>query len=238
MVDRVCLEVCVDSVAGLTAAIDGGADRIELCSALSEGGLTPSAGLMHLAAKTPVPCYAMIRPRGGDFVFSTAECSVMEQDIAQVRAAGLAGVVLGAATSRDQLDLSVLSKLCHEAIGLGKTLHRVVDMLDDPVSAIQQAKSLGFERILTSGGAPSAPQGQAVITHMVRQAGRALSIMPGGGISPDIVLALLRHTGARDVHASCRVATKDREPHPILGSQFGVTDRATVSMMRDQIDQI
>jgi copper homeostasis protein len=238
MVDRVCLEVCVDSVAGLTAAIDGGADRIELCAALSEGGLTPSAGLMHLASKTPVPCYAMIRPRGGDFVFSTAECSVMEQDIAQVRAAGLAGVVLGAATSRDQLDLSVLSKLCHAAIGLGMTLHRVVDMLDDPVSAVQQAKSLGFERILTSGGAPSAPQGQAVITRMVRQAGRALSIMPGGGVSPDGVFDLLRQTGAREVHASCRNATQEGTPHPIFGAVSGITNQTTVSMMRHQIDQI
>ncbi len=144
------LEVCVGDPESLIAAIEGGADRIELCSALELGGLTPTPGLMALAARAPVPVYAMVRPRGGDFVFSSSEREAMRADIAGVRAAGLAGVVLGASPD-GTLDGETLADLVQASAGLGTTLHRAFDLVPDIGDAVETAVALGFERILTSG---------------------------------------------------------------------------------------
>ena len=128
---RVLLEVCIDSAQGLAAAIEGGADRIELCSALPLGGLTPSPGFMAFAARAPIPSYAMIRPRAGNFVFSKAEIDMMRGDIDAARAAGLAGVVLGANLESGALDEAGLWKLKEHAAGMGTTLHRAIDLVPD-----------------------------------------------------------------------------------------------------------
>jgi copper homeostasis protein len=146
------LEICVADAASLEAAIEGGADRIELCSALELGGLTPSPGLMRLAAQAPIPVYAMIRPRAGDFVFSAREGEIMLADIEAVGGAGLAGVVLGASLPDGRLDEALLSRLHGHARGLGTTLHRAFDLVPDRPAALEAAIALGFERILTSGG--------------------------------------------------------------------------------------
>lgn len=230
----ILLEVCVDSVAGLDAAVAGGADRIELCAALSEGGLTPSAGLMHAAAKAPVPVYAMIRPRGGHFCFSAAEAQVMLHDIAAARAAGLAGVVLGAATPAGALDTALLAQLTAAAGGLGTTLHRVIDTVRDPAQALDQAMALGFERVLTSGGARTAPDGTAQIAQLVAQARGRISIMPGAGVTADTVAELVATTGVQEVHASCRSAPSvDARSGLLPGDTAGpVTDPGRIGALR------
>lgn len=199
------LEVCVDTIEGALAAVRGGAGRIELCSALSEGGLTPSAGLMRAAAALPVPCYAMIRPRGGLFRFAAEEDAIMLADIAAAREAGLAGVVLGVQDAGGGLDLERLGRLVKAAGDLGKTLHRVIDVVPDPLTAVDQAADLGFERVLTSGAQPLAPDGVTLIAGMVRRAGDRLSVMPGCGLTPENVAAVIAATGAREVHAACSV---------------------------------
>eukprot|EP01035_Chromulina_nebulosa_P053998 gene53998-biopygen38388 len=119
----ILLEVCVDDIAGLEAAIAGGADRIELCTALAIGGLTPSAGLMSAAQRSPVPCYAMIRPRSGNFVYSPAELDVMTNDIYFAASAGLAGVVFGASHLDGRLDTEALITLCNAVGTMPRTLH-------------------------------------------------------------------------------------------------------------------
>jgi copper homeostasis protein len=200
----VLLEVCVDSAEGLAAAIAGGADRIELCSALDVGGLTPSKGLMALAAKAPLPVYAMIRPRAGDFVFDAASREVMLGDIDAARQAGLAGVVLGASLADGRLDVDLLRVLTERAEGLGQTLHRAFDLVPDAGEALEQAITLGFERILTSGLAVKAPDGVAVLRLLVDQADGRISIMAGSGITPANVADIVVAAGLRDVHASCR----------------------------------
>ncbi len=200
----VLLEVCVDSAEGLEAAIDGGAQRIELCSALDLGGLTPSKGLMALAAKAPVPVYAMIRPRAGDFVFDAASRDVMLADIDAARESGLAGVVLGASLPDGRLDFDLLAVLAKRADGMGWTLHRAFDLAPDPSSALEQAVELGFERILTSGQAAKATDGKAVLRRLVAQAEGRISIMAGSGITPVNVADVVIETGVREVHASCR----------------------------------
>ncbi|MET3925709.1 copper homeostasis protein CutC [Devosia sp. 2618] len=196
------LEVCVDDAAGLEAAIAGGADRIELCSALSVGGLTPLPGLMALAANAPVPVYAMIRPRSGDFVFSSAEMDMMRADIDLVRHYGLGGVVLGISREDGRLDAEALQNLIGHAQGLGLTLHRAFDLVPDFNAAIDTAVQLGFERILTSGGARSGVEGLTALEGIVAHAGDRISIMPGAGVNATNAGEILARLGVHEIHSS------------------------------------
>jgi len=201
--DRPTLEVCVDTPKGLAAAVSGGADRIELCAALSLHGLTPSPGLTAQAARGACPVYAMIRPREGDFVYGALDVEAMKRDIDAVRNAGLAGVVIGANRPSGELDGAVLRELIDHAKGLGVTLHRAFDLVPDFASALETAIDLGFERILTSGGERSAPLGAARLEELVAQAAGRISIMAGGGLNADNVADLIARTGVREVHGSC-----------------------------------
>lgn len=196
------LEICVDDADGLAAAIAGGADRVELCSVLELGGLTPQPGLMALAAGAPVPVRAMIRPRAGDFVYSEEEIDVMLADIAAARNAGLAGVVLGAGLPDGRLDRFVLETLAKAAGGLDLTLHRAFDLVPDIAEAVEIAVKLGFSRILTSGGARTAIEGRQGLAAAIAAAGGRISIMPGSGVSADNAAEFLP-LGVSELHASC-----------------------------------
>jgi copper homeostasis protein len=200
------LEVCVDTAEGLAEAVAGGADRIELCAALALGGLTPSAGLIALAAGSGVPVVAMIRPRAGDFVWSEPEVAMMEAEIAALRAAGLAGVVLGASLPDGRLDVPVLRRLVSAAAGQELVLHRCIDLVPDMAVALEEAVSLGFHRVLTSGGAVTAEAGALRIAALVTQAAGRISVMPGSGVTPGNA-AMLKGLGITDLHGSCSVAT-------------------------------
>ncbi|MGI4745549.1 MAG: copper homeostasis protein CutC, partial [Janthinobacterium lividum] len=173
------LEVCVDTIGGLEQAVAAGAARIELCGPLAVGGTTPSVGLIEAARDCAVPVYAMIRPRDGNFVFSPADEAGMLAEIRFVRAAGLAGVVLGASRPDGTLDEAMLARLSAAAGGLGRTLHRAFDLAPDPLAALETAIGLGFERVLTSGGSPRAVDGMAVLARLVRAAAGRIEIMAG-----------------------------------------------------------
>jgi copper homeostasis protein len=198
------LEVPVDNPAGLTAAVSGGADRIELCAALGVGGLTPSAGFMRLAAGCGVPVFAMIRPRTGGFCYTADELAVMATDIVAARQTGLAGVVIGALTADRQLDLPALRGLVSRAAGLEITLHRAFDVVADWREAVDQAVDLGIGRILTSGGARNAPAGVDRLADIIAYARGRITILPGAGITAESVAPLLALPLA-EVHASCSV---------------------------------
>ncbi|MDT9001744.1 copper homeostasis protein CutC [Paucibacter sp. APW11] len=203
------LEVCVDDVAGLQAAVEGGADRIELCSCLDLGGLTPSAGLMAEAARLALPVIALIRPRSGDFVYTAAEERVMRRDIELAAEAGLAGVAIGALGADGGLDLPMLERLARHAGHLALTLHRAFDLVPEPGVALEAAIALGFQRVLSSGGAPTAPAGAAQLATLVRQSRGRVQILAGSGIRADNVGALMAATGVTELHASCRIADDD-----------------------------
>jgi len=221
------LEVCVDTAAGLHAAVEGGADRIELCSALDLGGLTASAGLMAEAAGLPLPVIALIRPRAGGFVYTAAEERVMLRDIEQAAELGLAGIAVGALTEEGGLDLPLLQRLAREASGLQLCLHRAFDLVHDPVAALEQVLALGFQRILTSGGAVTAPAGAAGLAALVGQSRGRIGILAGSGITPENVGALLSATGVHEVHASCRGPAVANTPE-LLAFGFGpATERTT-----------
>jgi len=198
----ILLEVCVDDIAGLEAAVIGGADRVELCSALPLGGLTPSVGLMEVAATFDIPANAMIRPRAGDFVYSEEEVDIMLADIEAARNAGLAGVVLGASLPDGRLDRFVLEVLAKAADGLDMTLHRAFDLVPDIREAVEIAVKLGFARILTSGTAKTVVEGFDGLRQAVVSAAGRISIMPGSGVSPANARELLT-LGATELHASC-----------------------------------
>ncbi len=201
---RRILEICVDSAAGLDAAIAGGADRIELCAALALGGLTPPTSLMHRAAKAPVPVHAMIRPRAGDFVFGATEVDLMLADIDDVHAAGLAGVVLGASLPDDTLDEVTLRRLHDRAatLGLSTTLHRAFDLAPDLDAALESAIRLGFDRVLTSGGVPTALAGLDRIAGLHAAARGRIMLMPGSGIRPDTIRTIATRMPVSEMHAS------------------------------------
>jgi copper homeostasis protein len=198
------------------------------------GGLTPSAGLMALAARCGVPVVAMIRPRSGDFVWSETELAMMEAEIAAVRAAGLAGVVLGASLPDGRLDVPVLRQLVSAARGEVGTrflrrnragafegsdpdfskspgafelvLHRCIDLTPDMGAALEEAVTLGFHRVLTSGGETTAEAGAARIAALIAQAAGRITVMPGSGVGPQNA-ARLKGLGIAEIHASCSVAT-------------------------------
>ncbi|WP_407660448.1 copper homeostasis protein CutC [Kaistia algarum] len=224
----VTVEICVESAEGLAAAMAGGADRIELCAALSLGGLTPSPGLMRIAAKAAIPVYAMIRPREGDFVYSPADFDQMRREIDAVRSAGLAGIAIGACEQGGRLDAEALFHLMAHAKGLGATLHRAFDAAPDPFEAIDIAVGLGFERVLSSGGPGTAEDNRMRVAEFVRHAGARISVMPGSGVRSRNVTRILAATGAYEVHASCRTGSRIEAPEAVrLGFASGPTAPAT-----------
>jgi copper homeostasis protein len=231
----------VDSAEGLEAAINGGADRIELCSALTLGGLTPSTGFMSIAAKSSVPVYAMIRPRVGSFMFSKAEIDLMRHDIDAARAAGLAGVVLGANVAGGALDETGLLKLNEHAAGLGATLHRAIDLVPDFLAAIDIAIGLKFERVLSSGGARTAMEGIETLAAMHEHARGRISVMPGSGVNAANAAAILTRLGVSELHGSCGAALAERDEKAVA---FGFapararqTSAAEVAELRRALDQ-
>jgi copper homeostasis protein len=228
----ILLEVAVDDPAGLAAAVAGGADRVELCAALDLGGLTPTTGLMQAAARAGLPVMAMIRPRGGDFCYSAQELAVMEGDIAEARAAGLAGVVFGALTPEGALDLPAMARLCQAADGMEVTLHRAFDLTRDWRAAVDQAVGLGIARILTSGHAPRAPEGVARLAEVMAHAADRVIIMPGAGVSAE-TLPVLAALPLTEVHASC-AAPVPQAPE-VLAMGFGSRDarRTDAARVRD-----
>jgi copper homeostasis protein len=221
------LEVCVADADSLAAAIAGGADRIELCSALELGGLTPGPGLIALAAEVPVPVMAMVRPRSGDFVFSRADVEAMRADIEAVRAAGLAGVVLGASKPDGRLDAEMLKLLVEASAGLSLTLHRAIDLVSDWREGVDLAVELGFERILTAGGAANALAGRDTIAEMLAYAGERITIMAGSGVTPVNVAELMAAVPLKEVHSSCAAAVPARGEKVVSLGFTGPTHRQT-----------
>lgn len=240
--NRIILEVCVDDAEGLDAAIKGGADRIELCSALAIGGLTPSIGQMQLAAKAPIPIMVMIRPRAGSFVWSEDELQIMEAEIAATRELGLAGVVIGANLPDGRLDKIALQRLVKAADGLEIALHHSIDLTPDTAEAVQMAAELGINRILSSGGALKAVSGLERLAEMQSAAQDKITIMPGSGVNIETVTAITNALpDLSEIHASCSAEIEADET--LLNFGFAVpgatrTTSAKVAELRAALDAI
>lgn len=203
------LEICVDDPAGIAAAIAGGADRVELCSALELGGLTPSAALLAQAVRSGCPVHAMIRPRAGGFVLGQGEETLMVEEIRLALAQGAAGVVIGALRPDRTLDRDTLARFRDAAGDATLVLHRAIDLTPDPIAAVGEAAALGYDKILSSGGAPTAVQGRATLAAMVAAAGTRISIIAGAGVNSGNVGQLVAGTGVREVHGSASMSGPD-----------------------------
>ncbi|MFD2841618.1 copper homeostasis protein CutC [Populibacterium corticicola] len=208
------LEIAVQDIAGALIARNEGADRVELCAALGvTGGLTPTAGMIDLAAQTGIDVHVLIRHRPGGFVYSVEEVAVLENDIMFAVSAGAAGVVIGALTKDRTIDVSATKRMITAArLAAGPreievTFHRAFDVLDNRVEALRQLRDLGVDRVLTSGGAATVPGGLAVLEDLVN-AQSGVQIMAGGGVTLDVIDALVG-IGVDAVHLSAKTGVPD-----------------------------
>ncbi len=196
------LEICVETLDAALAAERGGADRIELCENLRVGGVTPSVELMRaVRAQIHIPVFAMIRPRSGTFCYSAQEFKQMASDLAAAKECGMEGVVLGVLRKNRQVDVERTRALVDLAPPLPVTFHRAFDETPNLLDALENVISTRAARILTSGGKPSAEQGNVVISELVRVAGRRVAILAGGGIDGLNLERLARVTCAREFHS-------------------------------------
>ena len=208
----ILVEACVDSVASSLAAARGGARRLELCDALFDGGTTPSAGMIAACkAAVAIPIFVMIRPRGGGFVYSDAERDVMRRDVVVARELGADGVVIGGLRVDGTLDLALVRCLVEAAQELPVTFHRAFDLTPDFAAGLEALADAGVQRVLTSGGAPTAPEGVKALAKLVRQAGSRLVVMAGGGVREENVRSLISVSGVREVHVRLTRVTRAGE---------------------------
>lgn len=199
------LEICVDSIQSAITAEKAGADRIELCNSLSEGGTTPSAGMIEVVRKNiNIDLHVLIRPRRGDFLYSGAEFEVMKKDIEVAKALGAEGVVVGMLKEDGHIDTSRVQELIALARPLSITFHRAFDLCSAPFTALDQLMQLKVDRLLTSGQQPTALAGASLICELVKRAGEQLVIMPGGDINPQNIQEIIKKTGATEYHTSGR----------------------------------
>jgi copper homeostasis protein len=202
MSGRVLVEISVESLERAVAAERGGASRIELCGSLDVGGVTPGAELMRAVwARVRVPILAMVRPRGGDFVYSAGEFEEMRAAIEVAREAGMDGVVLGLLRDDRSVDVERTSELVRAAAPLPVTFHRAFDESADLFAALEDVIATGAVRVLTSGGADKAPEVVARIAELVRRARGRIVVMPGSGITAGNVAEIAAATGAVEFHA-------------------------------------
>lgn len=228
------LELAVQDRAGVRTALEVGAKRIELCGALGVGGLTPSYGLIQQAVELADAAgaagfvHVLVRPRPGGFVYSADEIDTTVRDIRAVRAAGGAGIVIGALTASGAIDRDAIEAFVAAADGLDVTFHRAIDAVPGPLQTAEALTELGVSRILTSGGAPRSIDGLETLRELKAHIGSQLQIMAGGGVRVEDIAALLA-AGLDAVHLSAKVAVNDPSPSgPGGGAQsYDQTDEAT-----------
>ncbi len=226
---HITLEICATSVASCIAAETGGADRIELCDNLLEGGTTPSYGMIAAVRENcSLKIYPIIRPRGGDFLYDYAEFDIMKRDIAACKILGCDGVVIGLLTAEGKVDVPRTRELVELAKPMGVTFHRAFDMTDDPCQALEDVIAAGCERILTSGQRNTALEGASLIRELVEKAGNRIRIMAGSGLRAHNAEELAKASGAPEYHSTARDYVDSgmtyRNPNVSMGGIPGVPE--------------
>ena len=217
-------EVCANSVASCVAAQKGGADRVELCAGIPEGGTTPSYGMIRSARESiSIALNVIIRPRGGDFLYNEEEIKEMEYDIIMAKELGADGLVFGCLTPEGDVDKPAMQRLMKAAGSTPVTFHRAFDHVKDPFRALEDIISLGCRRILSSGCRPTAPEGAGLLAELAEAAGDRIIIMPGCGIRENNIAETARLSGAKEFHFSARESVDSgmifRNDNVLMGSE-------------------
>jgi copper homeostasis protein len=218
-------EICVDSTAGVRAAKAAGAQRVELCANLLEGGITPSRGMIHEARRIEgVGLHVIIRPRGGDFLFDDDEFAIQRADIEAAKAERADGVVIGLLTADGEVDEQRTAELIAVARPLSVTFHRAFDVAADPFRALETLIRLGVDRVLTSGQEPTVLEGLPLIVELIKQADDRIVIMPGGGITQRNVERIVAEARPREIHFAAlepaASAMRFRRGHVFMGGEL------------------
>jgi copper homeostasis protein len=234
------IEVCVEGIDGLVAAQDAGADRVELCASLLEGGLTPSLGTVREALRVArIPFHVIVRPRGGDFLYSPLEFQTMLEDVKALRALGVAGVVFGCLTADGRIDEERMTALVAAAKPMATTCHRAFDMTRDHREAVEALVRSGVDRVLTSGQRDTAVEGADILRETVAVADGRLLVMAGGALDATNIAEVRDATGADELHFAALVTGKSpmlfRNEHVGMGGtaierefELTTTDREAV----------
>ncbi|MGN7800807.1 copper homeostasis protein CutC [Leifsonia sp. 22587] len=231
----IAVEIAVQDIAGVRVALAEGADRVELCTALAMGGLTPSGGLVRAAVEVARRrgresfVHVLVRPRGGGFLYDADEVAITVADIRFAREAGAGGVVIGALDERGTVDGEAVRRFVDAAEGLDVTFHRALDVVADPLTAVEELADLGVDRVLTSGGAARSVDGIPSLRKLVGQAAGRLQVMAGGGVRVDDI-ASLAASGVAAVHLSARTTVTGGPSGPGGGeAAYDITDPAVVA---------
>jgi copper homeostasis protein len=211
---RILLEVAVFTPGSALVAAKAGADRVELCSGYSEGGLSPSAGtIQYIREKLQIPVHVMIRPRIGDFIYDAIEKEIILKDIAFCKNSGIDGVVTGVLNPSGKIDKEFMQKVVETAGEMSVTFHRAFDLTSDLPGSLETLIECGVSRVLTSGGRASVPDGLENIIALVSQANERIIILPGGGITTGNVKNIIHRSGVREIHFSGKeLVTSYMEP--------------------------
>lgn len=242
------IENCANSVESAVNAQKAGAYRVELCAGIPEGGTTPSFGDIRVARQklTSTLLNVIIRPRGGDFLYSPDEIDIMLHDIKVAKQLGANGVVLGCLTADGKVDMENMQKLMHAANQMEVTFHRAFDMCKDPFEALEDIIRLGCHRILTSGQEPTADKGISLIKKLITQADGRIIIMPGCGVSHKNICKIAEKTGATEFHLSARSKVKSgmkyKNPNVSMGGTVTVEEYSRpvtdVNLMKEVIEKL
>lgn len=217
------LEIAIDALSDALSAVDAGADRLEVCDRLDLGGLTPPTELVRsLASRVKVPLFVMIRPRGGDFIYTDEEYGTMERQLEAAARAGAQGFVFGLLTQEGTMDLKRTGDLMRRAGALPVSVHRAFDRCANLLSTANDLAGLGVKRILTSGGKISAEEGADVLRELHQKLGQRIGILPGGGVRPSNIRKLLDHISVEEIHSAAR-------------NERGVFDPTLVEKMKNEM---
>lgn len=237
----ITIEICVADVESAIAAEAGGADRIELCDNLAVGGTTPSVGtIAEICRWLSLPVHVLIRPRAGGFVYSERELAVMRRDIEAAKALGAAGVVLGVLDDEGRINRQQTAELVGLARPLSVTFHKAIDQARDPLEAIDALIAMGVDRVLTSGGRPTALEGSEMLRQLMERSAGRLAVMAGGRLAVEHLDEVLRTSGVREIHlgsAACRTVEGTRPGYagPVVELSWSRTDALLVKAIADRV---
>ena len=234
------LEICCFSAEAALLAEKAGADRIELCDNYSEGGTTPSwATIKYAVDNLKIPVNVIVRPRGGDFLYSKMEYEIMKRDILEMKRLGVSGIVFGILTKNGEIDIDRTEEILELSHPLDNTFHRAFDMCNDHMKALEILKQIGVRRVLTSGGRNNAYEGIELITKLVKSAGNEIIVMPGSGLNEKTIGEIMDWTGASEYHSSARIFTSSNmdyaNPDIQLGKTQNIDEYKKVSVDSGQI---